>query len=88
VMMSELQLDMAADSDEVSYEVVAANNPQAALESVPVREGVATAGRNPTKGVRVSAFAAYIYIRGTARWAIEAARVRLGHLGWVRGRGF
>jgi hypothetical protein len=88
VMMSELQLDMAENSDEVGYEVVAAANPQAALEGVPVREGVATAGRNPTKGVRVSAFAAYIYIRGTARWAIEAARVRLGHLGWVRGRGF
>lgn len=98
VRADELQAMLGLDSLGVKYEIVAANDAQAALESITkydgkpwvgaVRTGDLAGGRNPTSGVRVAAHAMYIYIRSSQAWAIEGIRVRLAHLGWTRGRGF
>ncbi len=96
--LDEIQAMLGQDSGDVEYYIVSANDPQAALESVTKtfpgdwsgakRSGEWTGGRGPTANTRVAGHAMYVYVRGLSRWALEAVRVKLVHLGWTRGRGF
>lgn len=98
VRVDELQAALGLDSAGVRYEIVSANNPEAALAGLAkvdggpwlgaARSGSLSGGRNPTSGVRVDGYALYIYIRSADVWSIEFVRVRLAHLGWTRGRSF
>lgn len=92
VSLAELQMVLAADSDGVAYEVMAARTAEQALPSPPVVRGVWDKGRATTAPINRSAHGLYLRVRspvpGRVRgvWSMEAIRAKLKDTGMVRRR--
>lgn len=87
VMIKELQPVMAADSGNVLYSVYVGQTAEEALEATPTSTGTFVAGRNYTKLVRKSGYAAYLALTASVQWAMENIRAILAPQGKVRRRG-
>lgn len=86
MLLKELQFVMAESSGQVTWEVLAADTAESALEAAARASGVAGGGRNSTQPVRVANHAIYIKISATTRWAMEVVRAVFAGKGKVRRR--
>jgi hypothetical protein len=86
MLLKEIQLVMAANSGEVSYDILAASTAEEAVAAAARFSGTASAGRNSTQPCRVAGHAIYIKISATTHWAMESIRAVFAGRNKVRRR--
>lgn len=84
--ISGLEVVLDEDSGALSFEVRAADTPEAALSAPASYGGQFTAGRNPPVWSRARGAAAFLRLSSTNRWALESIHAVLAQAGRTRPR--
>lgn len=87
VKLREIQAVLSEQSGAVNYAVYTGKTAEAALTATPFPTGSFSAGRNYTRQVQQTNFAAFVQLQSAVPWAMESVRAVVDTQGAVRRRG-
>jgi hypothetical protein len=86
--LTDMQAVLSADSGQVTAAVLLGPTAEIALQNSAIVTEEWSAGRNSTTLVARAAYAVYVRITSTKRWAMESIRMAVAGRGKVRRRGY